>query len=90
MRKSRQATAEMRERILDVAAAMFNERGLEKTGVAEIMQAVGLTHGGFYKHFTSKDQLIAESVALAFERSQASFLHPDADRSLEGMVGEYL
>jgi TetR/AcrR family transcriptional repressor of nem operon len=90
MRKSKQETAETREKILSVAAAKFIVGGLEKTGVADIMHAAGLTHGGFYKHFESKEQLVSESVALAFERSHESLQQPKAKSSLQGMLDEYL
>jgi TetR/AcrR family transcriptional repressor of nem operon len=63
LRKSRKAAAETRERIVSVAAKEFNERGIERTGLADIMNSAGLTHGGFYKHFSSKDQLVAEALA---------------------------
>ena len=68
MRKSRQEAAETRERIVKVAAREFNESGIQSTGLTEIMAAAGLTHGGFYKHFSSKDQLVAEAVEAALER----------------------
>jgi len=60
MRKSRKEAAETRERIVKMAAREFNESGIQATGLAEIMAAAGLTHGGFYKHFSSKDQLVGE------------------------------
>jgi AcrR family transcriptional regulator len=50
------------ERIVDVATARILEAGTEAPGVAEIMQAAGLTHGGFYRHFKDKDELYAEAV----------------------------
>jgi TetR/AcrR family transcriptional regulator, transcriptional repressor for nem operon len=49
--------------ILDAASGLFRERGFEAVTVAEIMKAAGLTHGGFYGYFKSKDQLIAEALA---------------------------
>ena len=55
------------ERILDAAAKLFRERGIEATSVAEVMQAAGLTHGGFYKHFPSKQVLVAEAFRHAAE-----------------------
>src|SRR5262245_54061513 len=58
-----------RERVLDAAATLFRERGLEGIGVAEIMESVGLTHGGFYRHFRSKDDLAAQACARAFEQA---------------------
>lgn len=69
MRKSREAAAESRERILETAARMFRARGILAVGIAEIMQEAGMTHGGFYKHFESKETLIAEACAKAFNQS---------------------
>src|SRR5260370_41005003 len=60
MRKSRKEAAETRERIVKMAAREFNESGIQATGLAEIMAAARLTHGGFYKHFSSEDQLVGE------------------------------
>jgi TetR/AcrR family transcriptional repressor of nem operon len=64
--------AETRARIVHEAAAAFRERGLAEVGVAEIMQRAGLTHGGFYSHFHSKDELIAVAVAQAGRDGDAS------------------
>jgi TetR/AcrR family transcriptional repressor of nem operon len=61
MRKSKTETAETRRRMVDLAAKMFRRNGIAATGVAEIMAAACLTHGGFYRHFGSKDQLVAEA-----------------------------
>ena len=66
MRRSKQATAETRERIVATAAAEFRRGGLS-LGLAEVMAAAELTHGGFYRHFGSKDQLVAEAFAAALE-----------------------
>ena len=63
MKVSREQMQINRERILTEAARLFRERGFEDVGVAEVMNAAGLTHGGFYGHFASKDDLIAETVA---------------------------
>ncbi len=65
MRKSRQATAETRQNILQAASTEFRRKGIDRTGVADVMAAAGLTHGGFYKHFDSKEQVVEESVTLA-------------------------
>ena len=67
MRKSRKEAAETRERIVWAAAREFRERGIVATGLADLMKAAGLTHGGFYKHFGSKDQLVAEAFAEALD-----------------------
>lgn len=67
MKKSKVETAETRKRIISVASQLFLEKGLAETGVAEIMAAAGLTQGGFYRHFESKEQLIAEANRSANE-----------------------
>jgi TetR/AcrR family transcriptional repressor of nem operon len=69
MKVSREQAAQNRERILDAAARLFRERGFEGIGVADTMKAAGLTHGGFYGHFSAKEDLIAQACALAFRRS---------------------
>lgn len=65
MKVSREQVAENRRRILDAAARLFRERGFEGVTVAEVMKAAGLTHGGFYGHFESKDDLVAQTLAHA-------------------------
>ena len=55
MRVSKQAAAENRQRILDAAAEMFREHGIDGAGVDAITEAAGLTHGAFYSQFGSKD-----------------------------------
>jgi len=69
MRVSREKFAENREKILAVAGELFREKGFDGIGVADIMKAAGLTHGGFYGHFESKDELVAIACAKAFEES---------------------
>ena len=67
MRKSREEAAQTRKRIVTAAAAEFRKNGIVATGLNDLMKAAGLTHGGFYKHFESKDQLVAEACAEAVE-----------------------
>src|ERR1700719_2129407 len=67
MGKSREEAAETRKRIVQAAARQFREKEIAATGLAELMKAAGLTHGGFYKHFASKDQLVAEATAAAVD-----------------------
>lgn len=69
MRVSREQFTENRQRILDVAAKLFREKGLEGIGVDAIMQEAGLTHGGFYGHFASKADLAEQACAVALGRS---------------------
>ena len=69
MRVSRAEAAQNRERIIEVAAKLFRERGFDGIGVAELMKSAGLTHGGFYGHFASKEDLMAQACARALEGS---------------------
>lgn len=64
---SREQMKANRQRILTEAGRLFREKGFDAVGVAEVMKAAGLTHGGFYGHFASKDDLIAQTVAHLFE-----------------------
>lgn len=63
MKVSREQMAENRSRILDAASRLFRDKGFDAVSVAEVMKAAGLTHGGFYGHFNSKDDLIAQTLA---------------------------
>lgn len=65
MKVSREQMAENRNRILTEAGRLFREKGFEAVSVAEVMKAAGLTHGGFYGHFRSKDDLIAHAIGHA-------------------------
>lgn len=93
MRVSREQMRENRERILDTAATMFRERGFDGVGVADLMKAVGLTHGGFYGHFASKDDLAAQAIGRAFTNAnhwleEAKAAEPGAP--LKAIAGRYL
>ena len=67
MRKSREEAAQTRRRIVEAASSEFRKSGIVATGLNDLMKAAGLTHGGFYKHFASKDQLVAEATAAALD-----------------------
>ncbi len=69
MKVSREQVAENREKILESAARLFRERGYDGVSVRDVMEAAGLTHGGFYGHFTSKEELIARALEHALQRS---------------------
>ncbi|MBE2180056.1 MAG: TetR/AcrR family transcriptional regulator [Chthoniobacterales bacterium] len=73
MRVTRQQARENRSRVLRLAAQRFREKGLNGLGVAELMQEAGLTHGGFYKQFSSKDELAAEACAAAIADNLAAY-----------------
>lgn len=60
-----------RAHIVETASALFRERGYDGIGIAELMAAAGFTQGGFYKHFGSKADLMAESTACGMSQSAA-------------------
>lgn len=64
---------ETRKRVVKAAAAAVRARGPDGVGVAEIMKEAGLTHGGFYAHFPSKEALVAAAVAEAFDQGRRRF-----------------
>lgn len=72
MKVSREQAARNRERVVEAAGQLFRERGFEGIGVADLMKEAGLTHGGFYGHFSSKEDLIAEASARALAETLAS------------------
>ncbi|ARP82951.1 TetR family transcriptional regulator [Bordetella genomosp. 8] len=67
MKKSKAETAETHRRIVEIAAQAFKQKGIDATGVAEIMAEAGLTHGAFYRHFTSKEALVAEAAGASMD-----------------------
>jgi TetR/AcrR family transcriptional regulator, transcriptional repressor for nem operon len=68
-----------RERIVAAAAAAFRQQGIDQVSVADIMKRAGLTHGGFYAHFTSKDDLLIEALAHASTQVTTMLESPPAD-----------
>ncbi|BAL24043.1 TetR/AcrR family transcriptional regulator [Azoarcus sp. KH32C] len=73
MKVSREQAAENRQRVVEIAAKLFRERGLDGIGVADLMKSAGLTHGGFYGHFGSKEDLMAEACTRAMEGSLSTW-----------------
>jgi TetR/AcrR family transcriptional repressor of nem operon len=69
MRYDENHKQETRARVLKVAAKALREKGPDKLGVAGVMQAAGLTHGGFYAHFPSKEAFLTESLNEVFSQS---------------------
>ena len=65
MKVSREQVAEHHRRIVGAAGKLFRENGFDGVGVADIMKSAGLTHGGFYGHFASKEDLVAQACAGA-------------------------
>lgn len=84
MKVSREQMAENRGRILEVASQLFKDKGFDAVSVAEVMKAAGLTHGGFYGHFSSKDDLVAHTMghALGVDSLKGAGFHD--------FVGSYL
>jgi TetR/AcrR family transcriptional regulator, transcriptional repressor for nem operon len=70
MRFEKGRKEETRRRVVDVASQRFRRDGIEGTGVAALMADAGLTHGGFYAHFSSKDELVVEALAAALAGSR--------------------
>ena len=95
MKVSREQAALNRARIVEVAARLFRERGYDGIGVADLMKGAGLTHGGFYGHFGSKQELLAEACQLALGagaerwRSVAAKAATPAE-ALQRITGSYL
>jgi TetR/AcrR family transcriptional repressor of nem operon len=93
MKVTKEQAAQNRQRILDVAAQLFREHGFEGIGVADLMKEAGLTHGGFYGHFSSKDDLIAQASARELTRSLehwSNFAGRASDDPLSAVAGTYL
>jgi len=67
-----------RAHIVDTASALFRERGYDGIGVADLMAAAGFTHGGFYKHFGSKADLMAEAASCGLAKSALAAADMDA------------
>jgi TetR/AcrR family transcriptional repressor of nem operon len=84
MKVSREQVAENRRTILDAAGRLFRERGYDAVTVAEIMQAAGLTHGGFYGYFKSKEELIAGALGDVLAR------RPEPSGDLASYAANYL
>jgi TetR/AcrR family transcriptional repressor of nem operon len=79
LRVSRQKAAENRERIIDAAGALFRAKGFGGVALADIMKAADLTHGGFYGHFDSKDDLAAQASQRAMARAADNWAKVTAD-----------
>jgi len=89
MRYAREHKAAVREKIVATAAAAFRERGIDGIGVADVMRRAGLTHGGFYSHFDSKEALVRAAVAEGFRQGRLR-AGRDAGKTLEQLVRSYL
>lgn len=94
MRRSKQEAAETRRRIISTAAVEFRRNGINNTGLSDLMAAAGLTHGGFYRHFQSKDELVVEACDAAVrsmvDRFAAAAAGKSAQSRLEAAAARYL
>lgn len=76
MRYAAGHAADTRARLVALAAATLHEHGVAAVGVQPLMRAAGMTHGGFYQHFASREALLAEAVGALFESRPALAPHP--------------
>ncbi len=91
MRYSADHKAQTHERIVKEAAARFRRDGIGATGLQPLMKALGLTHGGFYAHFKSKDELVEIALRSATEEMGALVADKfNQDKPLEGFIDMYL
>lgn len=94
MGHSQAEKAQSRERILRKAADQVRDAGLESVGVSKLMRSVDLTHGGFYNHFASRSNLLAQALERALveggKSATASVKPDDAPRSYEARVRSYV
>jgi TetR/AcrR family transcriptional repressor of nem operon len=93
MKVSREKAEENRQNVIETSSRLFREKGFDGVGVSTLMQAAGLTHGGFYKQFKSKDDLIAQATQVALDQTRgriASAAGDDGRASFETVVRYYL
>ena len=89
-RATKQQAAANRERVVTTAARLFRERGLAGVGIAELMAEAGLTHGGFYRQFPSKDVLAGEACAKSMASAAQSWRTILAEQDVATLVDRYL
>jgi TetR/AcrR family transcriptional repressor of nem operon len=91
MRVTSEQVAANREKVLQAAGALFRQHGFDGIGVADIMKRAGLTHGGFYGHFSSKDDLAAEACARVLgNKGWIERLTGTPKPSFRAFIGAYL
>jgi TetR/AcrR family transcriptional regulator, transcriptional repressor for nem operon len=96
MRYGKEHKVETRRRVVEAAARRFRKNGIEATGVVDLMADAGLTHGGFYAHFPSKESLVREAVLSASAQGRRHFqrqieqARARGEEPLEEVVREYL
>jgi TetR/AcrR family transcriptional repressor of nem operon len=92
MKVTKEQSAENKERVIEVAGRLFRERGFDGIGVVDLMKEAGLTHGGFYKQFESKEDLMAQAtdraLLAAMDGWQAAV--EGSERPLDGLLSWYV
>ena len=84
MKRSKEDAARTRQEIVEAASRLFRKKGIAQVSVADVMAEVGMTVGGFYRHFESKDALVAEAIELASLRTAGRQV--PADELVRGYV----
>ena len=95
MRLTREQAEQNRRLIVETASRMFRLQGVENVAVADVMKESGFTHGGFYNHFKSKDDLATEAVASAFDHAAKNLSEDiasgnDPQKALNSILANYL
>lgn len=91
MKVSREQAANNRERVLEAATKLFRERGFDGIGVADVMKSAGLTHGGFYGQFASKEDLAAEVCSRSMTQSLERWAHKlEGEQGINALFDHYL
>jgi TetR/AcrR family transcriptional repressor of nem operon len=89
MKVSSEEKSKAHKRIIDSAKELFKSKGIEKTSVAEVMNAAGMTHGGFYRHFDDKKTLIEVSIQSSFDDVCSSLEDGFQKKSPPAVVDQY-
>ncbi|HEY2660331.1 MAG TPA: TetR/AcrR family transcriptional regulator [Caulobacteraceae bacterium] len=90
MRYDAEHKQKTRERVLKEAAKAIRAEGPHQVGVAGVMAKAGLTHGGFYAHFSSKDELVAAAIGQMFEESRGKLAETAEGRTPAGALNGYI
>jgi TetR/AcrR family transcriptional regulator, transcriptional repressor for nem operon len=95
VRLTKEKAEQNRRLIVDTASRLFRRRGIENVAVADLMKESGFTHGGFYNHFKSKEELVTEVLACSFKNgakylSEKIAAASDPQKGLTSSLSEYL
>ena len=86
MRYAKEHKSETREQLIQIASKLFRKDGIEKVGVASLMAGAGMTVGGFYRHFKSKDDLIKQAVLSAADETFCSIFSSTTEGKKNGLA----